>query len=118
MRRCLFCPMCQGQFCNHPVRNPIADTGMLALRRCHSDTEVALARLPIAIRLATSGKRYDSVDSSTRYGLFVSLCDTGYPETEFRFSGVRSGSCLLISNLTKTHARPRSISGVCDPAPN
>ncbi|THU76415.1 hypothetical protein K435DRAFT_879249 [Dendrothele bispora CBS 962.96] len=72
---------------------------MLALRRCHSDTEVALARLPIAIRLATSGKRYDSVDSSTRYG-------------------VRSGSCLLISNLTKTHAGPRSVSGVCDPAPN
>ncbi|THU77315.1 hypothetical protein K435DRAFT_878015 [Dendrothele bispora CBS 962.96] len=58
--------MCPGQFCNHPVRNPIADTGMLALRQCHSDTEVALARLPIAIRLATSGKRYDSVDSSLR----------------------------------------------------
>ncbi|THU82165.1 hypothetical protein K435DRAFT_808519 [Dendrothele bispora CBS 962.96] len=114
--------MCPGQFCNHPVRNPIADTGMLALHRCHSDTEVALARLPIAdtgmlalhrchsdtevalarlpiaIRLATSGKRYDSVDSSTRYG---------YPEMEFRFSGVHSGSCLPISNLTKTHARPR-----------
>ena len=59
------------------MRNPIADTGMLALRRCHSDTEVALARLPIAIRLATSGKRYDSVDSSTRYGLFVSLVIQG-----------------------------------------